>query len=221
MNWKTLFENQTKLDTHIEDKHPRQEGEDRLVKKVVAFQVELGEMANEWRGFKFWSERQAPKTLYTTVDADESNAEYFKCGNPECEEDLSHEDFRVMVGEPDYEVCPVCKEGYVFAFRPTNRLLEEFIDVVHFTASIGLELEIESYELKPYEKGSSNEIKLVQDLFFTSSFIGYRHDQFNMYNVLINCVDHLGTELGFTDEEIMEAYAEKNKKNFQRQESGY
>ena len=173
MNWTLLFQNQAKLDNHIEEKHPREEGEDRLQKKVVAFQVELGEMANEWRGFKFWSENQSPKPMSKVLNK---------------------------------------------SYHP---MLEEFIDVVHFTASIGLELGIDSYKLEPYEKGSSDEIKLVQDLFFTSSFIGYRHDQFNMYNVLINCVDHLGTELGFTDEEIMDAYENKNATNFKRQESGY
>src|SRR5690606_6157450 len=62
MNLSKLFEMQAKLDAHIEREHPCKENEDRLVKKILALQVELGELANEWRGFKFWSEEQAPRT---------------------------------------------------------------------------------------------------------------------------------------------------------------
>jgi dimeric dUTPase (all-alpha-NTP-PPase superfamily) len=60
MNLQALFETQAKLDADILAKHPVQEGEDRLSKKILALQVELGECANEWRGFKFWSNRQSP-----------------------------------------------------------------------------------------------------------------------------------------------------------------
>ncbi|MGO4496403.1 dUTP diphosphatase [Paenibacillus sp. 2RAB27] len=36
---------------------------DRLPYLVLALQVELGECANEWRGFKYWSSRKSPKML--------------------------------------------------------------------------------------------------------------------------------------------------------------
>jgi dimeric dUTPase (all-alpha-NTP-PPase superfamily) len=62
MNLQGLFEAQRELDEHIEREHPRQEGEDRRAKKILALMVELGELANEWRGFKFWSQDQQPRT---------------------------------------------------------------------------------------------------------------------------------------------------------------
>src|SRR5690606_34156375 len=62
MNLSKLFEIQRNLDDHIEREHPRQPGEERLAKKILALQVELGELANEWRGFKFWSKDQEPRT---------------------------------------------------------------------------------------------------------------------------------------------------------------
>src|SRR5690554_4282011 len=62
MNLSKLFELQRQLDARIEKEHPRQDGEDRLAKKILALMVELGELANEWRGFKFWSEDQEPRT---------------------------------------------------------------------------------------------------------------------------------------------------------------
>lgn len=63
MNLSKLFEMQAKLDAHIERKHPRKENEDRLAKKILALQVELGELCNCWRGFKFWSHDQEPRTV--------------------------------------------------------------------------------------------------------------------------------------------------------------
>ena len=57
MNLQKLFELQRKLDEHIEQQHQRQEGEDRLGKKILALLVEIGELANETRCFKFWSNK--------------------------------------------------------------------------------------------------------------------------------------------------------------------
>ncbi|AVO22602.1 dUTP diphosphatase [Aeribacillus composti] len=72
MNLSKLFELQRQLDERIEREHPRQEGEDRLAKKILALQVELGELANEWRGFKFWSHDQAPRIGIPSVHYDEN-----------------------------------------------------------------------------------------------------------------------------------------------------
>ncbi|MFL6559815.1 MAG: dUTP diphosphatase [Bacillus sp. (in: firmicutes)] len=49
-----LFHMQKALDTHIEEKHNLQE-EDLFDRKVLALLVEIGELANETRSFKFWS----------------------------------------------------------------------------------------------------------------------------------------------------------------------
>ncbi|UYL93797.1 dUTP diphosphatase [Geobacillus phage vB_GthS_NIIg9.7] len=57
MNLQKLFEMQRRLDEHIEKKHPRQEGEDRLAKKILALLVEIGELSNETRCFKYWSNK--------------------------------------------------------------------------------------------------------------------------------------------------------------------
>lgn len=49
-----LFKMQQALDHHIEVKHELQ-NEDLFNRKVLALLVELGELANETRCFKFWS----------------------------------------------------------------------------------------------------------------------------------------------------------------------
>lgn len=66
MNLDKLMTIQAELDKHIEVKKGLQ-GQGLLDKKILALQVELGELANEWRGFKFWSSDQRPRgyNLYT------------------------------------------------------------------------------------------------------------------------------------------------------------
>jgi len=54
LNWKDLFEKQKELDRYIKENHLLEE-EDLVGQKILAFQVELGELANETRCFKFWS----------------------------------------------------------------------------------------------------------------------------------------------------------------------
>jgi dimeric dUTPase (all-alpha-NTP-PPase superfamily) len=54
MQLEKLFTMQQALDQHIEEKHSLQE-EDLFNRKVLALLVELGELANETRCFKFWS----------------------------------------------------------------------------------------------------------------------------------------------------------------------
>ncbi len=54
MNFKKLFEMQEKLDNRIESEHNLQ-NQELFYKKILALQVEVGELANETRCFKFWS----------------------------------------------------------------------------------------------------------------------------------------------------------------------
>ena len=54
MDFQELFTMQKGLDEHIERKHQLQK-EDLFERKVLALLVELGELANETRCFKYWS----------------------------------------------------------------------------------------------------------------------------------------------------------------------
>ncbi|MFC0188215.1 dUTP diphosphatase [Fictibacillus aquaticus] len=57
MNTKMLIEIQNTFRERI-----NYQGEDRAEKSFLALNVEIGECANEWRGFKFWSKDQEPRT---------------------------------------------------------------------------------------------------------------------------------------------------------------
>src|SRR5690625_3278853 len=61
MNLAKLFEAQKELDERIVAEKGL-EGQDLLDKKILALLVELGELAQNWRGFKFWSNDQEPRT---------------------------------------------------------------------------------------------------------------------------------------------------------------
>lgn len=61
MNLEKLLEIQGGLDAHIIKQHPEIEELENNDWKFLALQVELGELANEWRGFKVWSDDQEPR----------------------------------------------------------------------------------------------------------------------------------------------------------------
>lgn len=54
MSLEKLFEMQSALDRYIEENHQLQD-ENLFDRKVLALLVEIGELANETRSFKFWS----------------------------------------------------------------------------------------------------------------------------------------------------------------------
>lgn len=58
-----LYKIQKELDNRIQEEH-NLEGKDLISSKILALQVELGELANETRCFKFWSNKESsPKEI--------------------------------------------------------------------------------------------------------------------------------------------------------------
>lgn len=226
MNLKPLFEMQKVLDYRIEQEHPRQEGEDRLAKKLLALQVELGECANEWRGFKFWSNNQKPsKIIHTTQGATTENAVFYHCADDECGERFYKDDKRLndLFGKNE-EDCPTCKDGYLNAFREKNPLLEEFVDVLHFSISIAIELGLTTYKVTNlddlrYHKNSV--IKTFSMVYRDINELQYYENADRYIRDFLDGVLGLGYKLGFTFEEIEQAYISKNQTNHSRQNNGY
>lgn len=162
MNIDTMFELQKVLDNHIKEKHNLEE-ENLIERKILALLVEIGELANETRCFKFWSIKP-----------------------------------------------PSSKD----------KILEEFVDGVHFILSIGLDLSFDSgFELKIRDK----EMSIVDQ--FLSIYQQIAEFQMNhtkdTYENILSEYFNLGRLLGFSTEEIMFAYISKNEINHERQEQGY
>jgi len=209
VNLTKLFEMQDVLDERIV-KEKGLERQDLLPEKILALQVELGEMANEWRGFKFWSNNQEPNVL-------ESKCIY--CHT-------------LYVGKVEY--CEGCYEEYE-KYSPVtvnNPLLEEYVDCLHFILSIG-------NELGDYDYNASSEFQDIANITDFLSFIfeaipsvknSIKHKDLtahgrtvaiNNYEVFIGMFLKLGDKLGFTWEQIEQAYYDKNKINHERQSSNY
>jgi len=177
---------QKKLDDRIVEEKGLQ-GVNLLDEKILALQVELGELANEHRGFKFWSENQTAITLAAR-----------KTGNG---------------------------KGETY-----NPLLEEYVDCLHFILSIGLEIGIRPDELKDLHIWNADGVSQFNSLFAYASelytfYWSVEYTKEEMKSKYINLLEGLlglGIYgLGFTWEQIEQAYYDKNKINHERQDNNY
>lgn len=163
MNLTELFGMQKKLDKRI-IKEKGLEGQDLLLNKVLALQVELGELANEWQGFKHWKV------------------------NP----------------------------------KPKKGMLEEYVDCLHFLLSIGLDIKM-TY-ITPYSyicPLSSTILEAFTSLIADAEHFLIEDDRELTYTRYFCQFIGLGEMLGFTWEQVVQAYKDKNEVNHQRQENGY
>ena len=142
--------------------------------------MELGELANEWRGFKFWSNDQKPRTV-----------KYI--------ENRKHRQ---------------------------NPLLEEYVDCLHFILSIGLDIN-HDYTPKqgPYPTDMTklfiNLNHKITNLFYFIDSCGKAEGARCRYQDIFDEFLFLGELLGFSYEQIEQAYLQKNAENHRRQAEGY
>jgi len=215
MDLAKLFQLQRQLDERIEQEHPRQPGEDRLAKKILALLVELGELANEARFFKFWSHDQEPrmeKEVFCTV-CDGT-------GTP------------LGIPEESGVDCYQCDGAGSYFINP---LLEKYVDGLYLLLSIGLEIGCDQNLTIGNVPRRDSLIDMFKDVFKQVSVfdlcindLKYRFKdtpEYNVhrvhYSILLDLYLELGQMLGFTWEEIEGAYLQKNQENFKRQEEGY
>lgn len=158
MDLNLLFEAQAKLDAHIVEEKGL-EGVDTFERKKVALLCELYEMANEFKFFKYWSNKKANR------DAG----------------------------------------------------LEEFSDVLHFLISISNDI---GYTSHTYTEQNAQDLnRLTLGITNLAAVINKRDKK--IIGMLFNLIINLGYQLGFTEQEVINAYHEKNKKNHVRQETSY
>jgi dimeric dUTPase (all-alpha-NTP-PPase superfamily) len=161
MDLTQLFTRQKELDDYIEQKHGLT-SKDLFEEKILALFVEIGELANETRCFKFWS-----------------------------------------VKEPS----------------PKEVILEEYVDGIHFLLSLGLERGLTPKKAEPFEQETTT-TALFNQMYRA---IDYFKDQQNeeTYLIVFELYLKLARQLGFTDDDILTAYHDKNDVNFKRQDSNY
>lgn len=169
MNLKHIFDKQRILDKKIIGNNNLQ-GKDLVPEKLTALQVEISELMNEWRGFKFWSDDQ------------------------EIRKDKS---------------------------------LEEYADCLSFFVTIGIDLNINEHQSFGETGGNRNPL-LVFALINERVAKAFWHDENDEETQLLICWSiafdsflWLGKLLGFTWEQIEQAYMDKNAVNHARQDNGY
>lgn len=203
MNFKKLFETQAALDAAIFEKHQELKGQDNLDWKVLALQVELGECANEWRGFKKWSTNQQPRT-HKVVRCHACGGQGFFLGFQNTQEN-----------------CGYCEGAGIQ--EETNPLLEEYVDVLHFALSIGLEINTQVESVYLLDKYKHSITQQFSGLMIAVGLLAVQNEESRIesYQNVFAGIIRLGLKLGFTLEQIEEAYYSKNKINHERQQSGY
>lgn len=193
-----LFETQKILRDRINYNEP-----DRFNKLILALLVELGECANEWRGFKFWSKNQGPRTVIETGSC-------LYCagtGNKFYDE--------IDETEEAWEDCEYCHgEGEELKFP----LLEEYVDGLHFVLELGLEID---YHSMGYNKNHKQKEKTITEQFCLVMHHSNMMTEDDYFAELLHSFIHLGEMLGFSWGQIEQAYFEKNEVNHQRQNNGY
>lgn len=196
MDLKKLFSVQKELRNRINYKES-----DRFDKLILALLVEVGECAQEWRGFKFWSKDQEPRTK-------------IKCR-------LCNGSKEIFSPYPEFDTieCPHC-DGLGIE-KPGNPLLEEYVDGLHLILDIGIHLECH-YETYQYASNGHTPLIAFKDVYYyvTELDVGRLEDNQDHYEDLFESYLELGESLGFTFAEIEAAYYEKNKINHDRQDSG-
>lgn len=216
MNLQKMFEMQAELDRRI-IREKGLEGRDLLPGLILALQVELAECANEWRGFKFWSENQEPnRTGYIDCDV---------CVDQPGRYEVIHE------GEILSLPCPKC-EGREDVYVG-DRLLEEYVDCLHFILSIGnLTKYSKNNDVNDLKRNTleASGVKAFLELFKEITFFNEERKvskntigltRIMIYERIFWKFNELGIALGFTPEQIEKAYMEKNAINHKRQQEGY
>lgn len=196
-----LYEMQKKLDERI-IREKGLEGVDLLPNTVLALQVEIAELANEWRGFKHWSNDRKPRTEENIIDQTAAGGQIYNIvvgtRNPLLEEYVDCLHFFLSIARQLN-----LSDDYLYV---TDELLEGettvlFTELLH---NVGM---INGHLFLNEGVTAEHQIKFWHKTFFRSA-----------YQIFIN----LGEQrLGFTWYEIAEAYVAKNRINHERQENGY
>lgn len=218
MNLIGLFEKQKVLDEKIYARFPGLK-EEPWDWKILALLTELGECANEHRGFKKWSRDQEPRTKIPIYQ------ECIVCSGVGY---LVHDNGIVT------EDCVPCKAEGRFHIGDENPLLEEYVDCLHFFISIAIELGMFPNNLQVYENYTESTVEKTFNKLFCEvskvSVLGVTEipakfitdEVHESWYIAFSIFVGIGEQfLGFTWKQIETAYFEKNEINHARQNNGY
>jgi len=231
MELTALYEMQKALDARIIEEQGL-EGVDLLPNTVLALQVEIAELANEWRGFKHWSCRRTPK-LFPLEKCDYCGEEVeYTRPSPYMADKVAAmckqcwEMTRTEYAASQGECLPVFEDYPHFPKKVPQKMLEEYVDCLHFFLSIARQLNLPADDLYVPDvtlKDGTNHI--FTELLYHVGGISLRNDPWIRRYAFQNSLkifNALGMQrLKLSWQQIAAAYAQKNKVNHDRQASGY
>lgn len=110
--------------------------------------------------------------------------------------------------------CPFLFKYWSNKKMDRDKALEEYVDGWHFLLSIANDFDIENHK---YKAPIAHDMqKLARGINVMISILNKQ-----LYPKLVNHYLLFGEKLGFTPEDIEEAYMKKNKVNYERQNQGY
>ncbi|GKS14759.1 hypothetical protein YDYSY3_57590 [Paenibacillus chitinolyticus] len=223
-----LYEMQKALDARIIEQKGLQ-GVDLLPNTVLALQVEIAELANEWRGFKHWSTRQTPTVEMELCDYCREAADYTRptpfmadVGAQMCKGcwDMTKTEYAASDEEyiGDFEDYPH------FPKKEPKKLLEEYADCLHFFLSIARQLELTENDLfvpDDFLEGDTviNFTELLHHVGQIQLDPKRRHSFFRLALFVFYTLGD--QKFGFSYDQITSAYVAKNKTNYDRLAVGY
>ena len=202
MNFKKLQAMQAKLDEAIlADKAPMT-AEERFNKTLVALSVEIAEVANTVEHFKFWKDNKGK--------IDRKRFSVIHIFQEEELVDVEYMEDNTGVQYADWE-----------AHRLT--LIEECSDALHFILSFANQLDFEingigtCFEIAEDTDSLEKNFLVLNYLIGSAEFKRFHPDLAMIIDVFFSYIN----QLGISEQELEQAYYDKNKINYERLENGY
>jgi dimeric dUTPase (all-alpha-NTP-PPase superfamily) len=185
MNLSKLFDMQRVLDERIV-KEKGLKGKDLLPMKILALQVELGELANEWRRFKFWSNDQEPKRIAFKAQKKDGKPSAAIRYDPLLEEYVDCLHFILSIGlECGYEdSIPALKRNF-FNYCCED-ITTQFNKTMNVVGNFGT-----------FEKTEANYMRIVMMFSGLGKMLGFTSEQIETAYLEKNKVNHKRQENGY------------------------
>lgn len=202
MNFKKLQAMQAKLDEAIlADKAPMT-ADERFNKTLVALSVEIAEVANTVEHFKFWKDnkgkidRKRFSVIHIFQEEELVDVEYMEDNT-----------------------------GVQYAVWEAHRLtlVEECSDALHFILSLANQVDFEINGIGTHFEIAEDADSLEKNFLFLNHVIGlgdFKHFHSDL-EMIIDVFFIYVNQLGISQQELEQAYYDKNKINYERLENGY
>ena len=194
MNFKKLQQMQAALDAAILAEKATMTAEERFEKTLVALSVEIAEVANTVEHFKFWKDDKGKvdEVRFWTEDG----VEYY---DKAIQRAIDFEDAHKLT------------------------LVEECSDALHFILSLANQSNYAITEIgKRFNVQEDTDSMEKNYLFLSGAIVGVEYLPFDFeLEMIIDTYFIYIRQLGITDEELEQAYYDKNKINYERLANGY